>query len=95
MADASNLCARLRSFHSKIMNDAADEIDRLRLGQPLYSRQELMSQNAELVKALETAAARFNMMAGVGLVNGADPKTGYQECMDVLNRLVGNQREGS
>lgn len=42
-----------------------------------------------LVKALETAAARFNMMAGVRLVNGADPKVGYRECMDVLRAVVG------
>jgi hypothetical protein len=38
-------------------------------------------------EALETAAARFNMMAGVGLVNGVDPKVGYRECMEALASL--------
>jgi hypothetical protein len=47
-------------------------------------------QKRILVAALETAAARFNMMAGVGLVNGVDPKIGYRECMDVLREVVGS-----
>ena len=37
-----------------------------------------------LEAALETAAGRFNMMAGVGLVNGVDPKVGYRECRAAL-----------
>lgn len=51
---------------------------------------EVEAQRDALVTALETAAARFNLMAGVGLVNGADPKVGYRECMDVLRAVVGN-----
>lgn len=48
------------------------------------------SKDAEikrLRKALERAAGRFNLMAGVGLVNGADPKVGYRECMDALDAV--------
>jgi hypothetical protein len=47
-----------------------------------------------LEKALETAATRFNLMAGVGLVNGSDPKVGYRECMDVLGRVKGAPDHG-
>lgn len=52
--------------------------------------------NAEamLRKALETAAARFNMMGGVGLVNGADPKVGYRECMDALGPVPAYNKTG-
>jgi hypothetical protein len=46
--------------------------------------QSLSAREAILVQALEAAAGRFNMMAGAGLVNGADPKVGYRECMDAL-----------
>lgn len=45
---------------------------------------ELVKALGDAIHMLETAAARFNMMGGVGLVNGANPKIGYSEIMDEL-----------
>lgn len=53
-----------------------------------------VNSHPDLVKALETAAARFNMIAGIGLVNGVDPKVGYREIMDVLSRVKGAPDHG-
>lgn len=55
------------------------------IDQCAIERARLIAAAPDLLAALETAAARFNMMAGVGLVNGADPKVGYRECMDALH----------
>lgn len=47
----------------------------------------IQSQLASARKALETAAGRFNMLGGVGLVNGVDPRVGYREAMEALLSL--------
>ena len=42
--------------------------------------------------ALQTAARRFNFMAGAGgLINGIDPKVGYHECIAALEPERGDK----
>jgi hypothetical protein len=73
----------------------ADDIALLASSLPIRSTPYYRADSvAELVKALETAAARFNLMGGVGLVNGADPRAGYREAMDALTRFREAQAGG-
>lgn len=52
------------------------------LAETLRERDEARAALKRSAAALETSAARFNLMGGVGLVNGADPRVGYKEAME-------------
>lgn len=55
-----------------------------------------LSGEVELARrAIENAAGRFNLLGGVGLVNGCDPKVGYREMTDTLKQLSRHQSENT
>jgi hypothetical protein len=61
---------------------------------PLYTTPPI-APDERMRRALAIAAGRFNLMCGVGLVNGVDPKVGYREIMEALSRAnEGNKSEG-
>lgn len=76
---------QLRAQVEKLTAQVDQEIQNWKLRNRMACKAE---RKVRLLKsALENSAARFNLMAGVGLVNGADPKTGYAEAMSALRSL--------
>ena len=79
---ASKMPARIwADLNSPAWSRSLDPVSGFDSAMPYY-RADIVERMAE---ALEAAAARFNLMSGIGPANGVDPKVGYREAMQALN----------